>query len=306
MKMNIIKAIASVVLGITVAGCAKWNSTESLPLDTSHPWDREPELWEDYKSAIRDYKARKHSLVYVRFENSPENPVSEKGYMRCLPDSLDIVSLTNADNFSKFDAEDMEWMRSIGTKVLYNVDYAGRKDILGDEAALYSYLDMVIASVKKNGLDGYSFTGTPKAGDASVAAASAKIVGTLSSARTAGQLLVFEGDPAFIADEDMDKITLFVLESELDENSYQMRGTIEDASERGISKDRMLLAVSFEGVYYNESNAEVPVIEAMADNTVSYGPMAGLALYDIEKDYYHYEGNWLTLRSTIERLNPGK
>ncbi len=54
--------------------------------------------------------------------------------MRCLPDSLDIVALTNADNFSRYDAEDMAVMREKGTKVLWQVDYAGRAAEFADAA----------------------------------------------------------------------------------------------------------------------------------------------------------------------------
>lgn len=288
------------------ASCTEWNTTESLTIETTRPWDREPELWEEYKADIRDYKSRDHSLVYIRFENSPENAVSEKGYMRCLPDSLDIVSLTNAGNFSQFDAEDMEWMRSVGTKVLYQVDFAGRTEELSDEAALTACLDKAIASVRDNGLDGWSFTGTPKSGDDRIAALSKKMVETLSAARTAGQLLVFEGHHAFIAAEDIEKIDLFVLGTETLENSYDLRNMVTDAEEYGIPKSKTLLAASSEGVYYNDENKEVPVIDAMADNTILHGPMAGLALYGMEPDFYHYEGNWLKIRSTIERLNPSK
>jgi len=312
MTMKPVKNIpALAVMTMTVvllafASCAEWTETKSLDIETSRPWDREPELWEAYKANIRDYKSRDHSLIYMRFKNSPENAVSEKAYMRCLPDSIDIVSLTNADNFSQFDAEDMVWMRSVGTKVLYQIDFAGRTEELSDEAKLTACLDKAIASVKKNGLDGWSFTGTPKSGDSQRAALSRKIVEKLSAARTPGQLLVFEGHHAFIAGEDIEKIDLFVLGTRTMENSYDLRNMVTDAEEYGIPKGKTLLAASAEGIYYDNSNKEIPVLEAMADNTVIYGPMAGLALYDMESDYYHHEGNWLKVRSIIERLNPSK
>ena len=66
----------------------------------------------------------------------------------------------------------------------------------------------------------------------------------------------------------------------------------------------MLLSVSTQGAFRNIENAELPVLEAMADRVVNYGPMAGLALFDIESDYYHYDMNWSSLRSVIHRLNP--
>lgn len=114
----------------------------------------------------------------------------EQDFMRCLPDSLDIVTLTNADNFSKFDAEDMSVMHEKGTKVLYQIDYAARAEEFADAAALDAYLDKVVVAVAANGMDGYSFTTDPLAADAT-----ARIIDRLATARTDGQLLVFEVIP---------------------------------------------------------------------------------------------------------------
>lgn len=123
MKIRLLALSVLALYGFT--SCSDWTSTESVEVDSVYPWEREPELWEEYRAAIRDYKNRDHYLVYARFENSPEGAMNEKGSMRCLPDSLDIVSLTNAANFSEYDAEDMSWMHGMGTKVLYQLDFAG-------------------------------------------------------------------------------------------------------------------------------------------------------------------------------------
>ena len=129
--------------------------------------------------------------------------------MRCLPDSLDIVTLTNADNFSKFDAEDMDVMREKGTKVLYQVDYAARAEEFADMQALDAYLDQVVAAVAANGMDGYSFTTNPLATDAT-----ARIVEKLAAAKSEGQLLVFEGNPLSLAAADRPKVDFIALDTE--------------------------------------------------------------------------------------------
>lgn len=199
MKRNkLIGLLSLCLLAATFASCEDWNETEAVKQKVERPEDQNPELWAEYTAALRDYKQSEHFIVYARLFNSPQPGTSEKDFMRCLPDSLDIVSLTNADNFSKYDAEDMPAMREKGTKVLYQVDYAGRSGELTDETKLGAYLDKVIAAVEKNGLDGYSFTGIPNAGDAATATAAALIVERLSAAKTEGQLLVFEGNPAFL------------------------------------------------------------------------------------------------------------
>lgn len=292
------------ILLLLLVGCSEWTETESVEIKTIYPWEENPELWEEYKSVIRDYKSGDHSLVYVRFENSPEEAVNEKGYMRCLPDSLDIVSLTNAENFSRFDAEDMAWMKSVGTKVLYQVDFAGNPDMLYDNVLLTAALDRAISTVSSNALDGFSFTGLPRDDGGVTASASRAVVERLSTAIGEDGLIAFEGDPAFIAQEDIQKIDLFVLASEAAENSYTLRNIVLDAEEWGVPKDRMLLAADFDGAFYDSENVSADVLTSLADQTVILGPMAGLALYNIESDYYHYDGDWLTVRSLISRLNP--
>lgn len=297
--------VTAFVLAVFVS-CSEWTDTESIPVESIYPWESEPELWEEYKADLRDYKSHEHSVVYARFENSPENPVSEKASMRNLPDSLDIISLTNADNFSSFDAEDMAWMKSVGTKVLYQLDFAGRLDEFSDDTKLDAYIDGVIDAVNVNGLDGYSFTGTPKSGDPQREEMSRKIVEKLDKARTSGQLVVFEGSHSFIAQEDISKIDFFVLPTESLERSWDLNNILTEARNYGVPDDKILIAASLDGIWYNEENVEMPVIQAMADNVGRYGPMAGLALYGIEDDYFHMDGTWMTVRSAIERLNPSK
>ena len=170
---------------------------EAVDNNVKKPWEQDPALWAEYTAALRDYKKSEHFIVYARLHNSPEPAASEKDFMRCLPDSLDIVALTNADNFSRYDAEDMAVMREKGTKVLWQVDYAGRAAEFADAAKLGAWLDRVVSSVAANGMDGYSFTGIPNAGDPAAVQAAALIVSKLSADES--KLLVFEGNPLFVA-----------------------------------------------------------------------------------------------------------
>lgn len=153
----------------TFAACNDWTEMETVDSKVEKPWEQDPALWAEYTAALRAYKQSEHFIVYARLHNSPEKASSEQDFMRCLPDSLDIVTLTNADNFSKFDAEDMDVMREKGTKVLYQVDYAARAEEFVDMQALDAYLDQVVAAVAANGMDGYSFTTNPLATDATAA-----------------------------------------------------------------------------------------------------------------------------------------
>lgn len=294
--------ILPLVVLLLGASCSDWTETEAIENTVYKPWEQDPALWADYTAALRAYKQSEHYLSYARLHNSPAQAASEQDFMRCLPDSLDIVTLTNADNFSAYDAEDMAVMREKGTRVLYQVDYAARKAEFADAAALASYLDGVIASVAANGLDGYSFTTDPLD-----AAATASIVATLSAAKADGQLLVFEGNPLSVAAADRDKLDYVVLDTEKAENTTDVRLQVLNATGyAGIPANRLLLAAEIDAPLQDADRTEYAAVELMARCVVEYGPLAGFAAYNIAGDYYHADRNYSTIREAIQTLNPSK
>ena len=294
--------ILPLVVLLLGASCSDWTETEAIENTVYKPWEQDPALWADYTAALRAYKQSEHYLSYARLNNSPAQATSEQDFMRCLPDSLDIVTLTNADNFSTYDAEDMAVMREKGTRVLYQVDYAARKAEFADAAALKAYLDGVIASVAANGLDGYSFTADPLD-----AAATASIVATLSAAKADGQLLVFEGNPLSVAAADREKLDYVVLDTEKTENTTEVHLQVLNATGyAGIPANRLLLAAEIDAPLQDADRTEYAAVELMARCVVEFGPLAGFAAYNIAGDYYHADRNYSTIREAIQTLNPSK
>lgn len=301
-QTSIYRLILPVVVLLLGASCSDWTETENIDNTVLKPWEQDPALWADYTEALRAYKASEHYLSYARLHNSPSPAASEQDFMRCLPDSLDIVTLTNADNFSAYDAEDLAAMHEKGTKVLYQVDYAARKAEFSGEAALKTYLDGVIAAVAANGLDGYSFTADPLD-----AAATATIVATLSAARSDGQLLVFEGNPLSVAEADRAKLDFVVLDTEKAENTTEVRLQVLNATGyAGIPAGKLLLAAEIDAPLQDADRTEYAAVELMARCVVEYGPLAGFAAYNIAGDYYHADRNYNTIRQAIQTLNPSK
>lgn len=301
-QTSIYRLILPVVVLLLGASCSDWTETENIDNTVLKPWEQDPALWADYTAALRAYKASEHYLSYARLHNSPSPAASEQDFMRCLPDSLDIVTLTNADNFSAYDAEDLAAMHEKGTKVLYQVDYAARKAEFSGEATLKTYLDGVIAAVAANGLDGYSFTADPLD-----AAATATIVATLSAARSDGQLLVFEGNPLSVAEADRAKLDFVVLDTEKAENTTEVQLLVLNATGyAGIAPEKLLLAAEIDAPLQDADRTEYAAVEAMARCVVEYGPLAGFAAYNIAGDYYHAEMNYQTIRTAIQTLNPSK
>lgn len=305
--MRLKKIIFSILLLACAASmaCSDWTDTEAVENNVIKPWEQGPELWAQYTQMLRDYKQREHFLVIAHFDNAPAIATGEKDFMRGLPDSLDMVLLTNADNFSRYDAEDMATMREKGTKVLYQIDYAGRMEELADAAKLGAYLDKVIASVRENGMDGYSFTGIPYQGDAVRAEAAALLVQKLSADEQ--KTLIFEGDPTFVAEADRAKVDYFVLNTENTENVTDVKMQVARAlGYLTIPASKLLLAADVAAPIMDEEKVEQNAVTELTARVVSLGPLCGLAVHNVKKNYYSAERNYPLVCEAIQTLNPSK
>ena len=212
------------------------------------------------------------------------------------------MTLTNADNFSKFDAEDMSVMHEKGTKVLYQIDYAARAEEFADAAALDAYLDKVVVAVAANGMDGYSFTTDPLAADAT-----ARIIDRLAKARTDGQLLVFEGNPLSLAATDRAKVDYFILDTEKTEDVGDVKLQILNATGyAAVPASKLLLAAEAGAPLKDEDRVEYAAVEEMSRRVIVYGPLCGLGAYNIGNDYYNADMNYKMIRQAIQTLNPSK
>ncbi|OKZ28198.1 MAG: hypothetical protein BHV68_23115 [Bacteroidales bacterium 43_8] len=305
MKMKTITFLILLVASIASTACSDWTDTEAVENNVIKPWEQGPELWAQYTQMLRDYKQREHFLVIAHFDNAPKVATGEKDFMRGLPDSLDMVILTNADNFSRYDAEDMATMREKGTKVLYRVDYAARMEELADAAKLGAYLDKVIASVRENGMDGYSFTGIPYQGDAVRAEAAALLVQKLSADEQ--KTLIFEGDPTFVAKADRAKVDYFVLNTENTENVTDVKMQVARAlGYLTIPASKLLLAADVAAPIMDEEKVEQNAVTELTARVVSLGPLCGLAVHNVKKNYYSAERNYPLVCEAIQTLNPSK
>ena len=293
-----VRMLGAVMLSsMLLASCSDWTRTESLPFNPVHPWESEPGRWDAYLQDLRAYKAGPHRLTYIAFDNGEENPVSEGDCLRSLPDSLDIVSLRNPDRISRFDAEDFGRVRNMGTRVLCHID-------LTTAAETDTAVETAIQAVKKYGLDGYSFTGRPHTGDEATETLSRNVVERLSSAMTDGQMLICDGDPSFVTREDIERIDFFVIPTQTAQYMHQLKDIFLAATDWGVKKEKILLNASMEASWFDADNKEYEAVPKMVENVIAFGPLAGLAVTDVRPDYYDYEGNWLTIRSAISRLNP--
>ena len=278
---------------LLLTACSDWTQTEPLDPVVRYPWQESPQLWEEYKASVRDYKERDHSIIYARLENSPEKVTTEKHFLRSLPDSLDIVTLTNAEAFSAYDAEDLEWVKSFGTKVLYHITDAAD-------------VQKAVSSVAAYGLDGFSFSAEYKFDDKASSDAIAAVVDALAAGQDC-YLIVFEGNPMAIPEDKRDMIDYYVLNCIDFNKAHNINLAVYEALAKcSVPKEKLLLSAQVGAVIETESKAKADALTEMTERVVTYGNLGGLAVYDIEKDYYHYDGNYVAVRNAIQTLNPSR
>lgn len=301
------KIILLLISFLPIMSCSKWTDVEPIVYKHNNAVAKDQNAWLIYASQVKQWKSRKHYLSYVRMANSPTSASSEKDYMRCLPDSLDIVSLTNAENLSEFDREDVVRMHQLGTKVLYQLDFDSKMAELSDVQSLGQWVDSAVDIVSKENLDGWSFTGTPLYTDSFRAEASALIVQKLTSSRKQGQLIVFEGNPMFIAAADRNAIDYYVLATDTATHIAEVKSAVTNATGyAGVSATKILLSAKISAEITDESKLTQNALTDLTPRVINLGPLAGIAVYDIASDYYDAYGNYPQLKKAIQTLNPAK
>lgn len=304
--------IFALLLSALFTACDKWNEPQSLNLEVKTPKEQNPELWVRYMEVLKNYKQSNHFIAYGQFVNGTEKPASGAQVLRTLPDSLDIVSLTNADKITDFEREDIALLREKSTRVLYCVDFAAKAAELSDAAKLGIYLDKALANAAELQLDGFSFTGIPLYGgtDAEQKArreAAKLIVQKLSTVAGTGKdkLLIFEGNPAFVAQEDIAKLSYVALNTEKTGNITDLKLSVSMAlSYAGLTKDKLLLTALPDGEIANEQNVKKQAIIELTERVAALGPLAGLAVADIGKDYYNPAKSYHLTCQAIRLMNP--
>lgn len=300
------------IILVLPTACNDWNEPEPVNLDINSAKEQNPELWARYMKVLHTYKQSKHYITYARFDNSIEKPVNEGSYLRSLPDSLDIVTLSSPDKISDYDLEDIPLLQEKSIRVLYLIDFTAQETTFTDIAAWGIWLDKAVATVNELKLDGFAFTGTPlySGTDAELAAHKEKsrlMVSKLSAAAGQNKLLVLEGNPAFVDDVDLDKLNYVVLNTadltNVTDLKLQIAGVL--ANDK-LPKDKLLLAARIGEQMTDETSIKQDAVTLMTDRVASLGLLGGLGIYAIGGDYYSSKMNYEITRTAIQQMNPSK
>lgn len=320
-KKLIKMGFALVVSSFMLVACDDWTDPENVDFNASTPDLQNPELYARYTASLRAYKQSPHFMMFGRLMNVTGEKTSEKDYLRSLPDSLDVVTLVNADNFSAFDSEDMSQIQQEkGTKVLYGIDLTQRKSEFenkGDLIGLMTvYLDEVVKKVSEEEFSGISVIYEGDLGNGSDEEANAKVAAlqqlllqklTPIAGKKAnnGKILVLEGNPIFLPQANRADFDFYVINTTEEKNAYGVRLEVAYANEyANVPFEKIIVSANFSGKMTNQDNKEVNAIPLMASLVPQIGPIAGLDVIDIGADYYNANKNYQFTNEAIQLLNP--
>ena len=231
-------------------------------------------------------------MVYARLDNAPEVSSSEKDFLRALPDSIDIVTMRNANRLSDYDREDMKLVRAdYGTRVLYYIDASAKEE-------LNNSISAAADAVRKGIFDGITL-GSSSSVDASTIKAMTDALGQTDC------LLVFEGTPSMLPESSRSLFDYFVLDISSAADEYDVEVVVRLATDHGkTAADRLLLAVVPGATLTDYNGVTRNSITGAASSALTMGPLGGIAIFNISADYYDADIIYKQTRGGIQFLNP--
>lgn len=117
-------AAAALTAGTMLCSCSDWTQPEPLELIHKDIEQTDPTAYQLYLNNLREYRNSDHTQVYAFFDNPTDAPTTQWQRLSALPDSIDIVVLTNAENINRATITEMEALRvSKGQQFYCSVDF---------------------------------------------------------------------------------------------------------------------------------------------------------------------------------------
>lgn len=277
---------AAVLLGLTGA-CSDANEPEVKDVQVNGFKEQDPAGYAAYTARLRQWKATEHAIVYACLDNAPEVSVSERDFLRSLPDSLDIVAMRNADRLSQFDREDMTLVRNdYGTRVVYYLDCATATAEKWQEAA--------------NAMSSGQFDGVTIA---STAAPESTQLQALAEAAP-GKTMIFEGSPSVLSADQIELFDYFIVDVSAATDSYDVELQVRLAL-LSVPATKLLLGTKPGGTLTDAVGVSRNSIAGAATSVLGFTPqLGGIAINGISSDYYDPDIIYKRTRGAIQMLNP--
>ena len=324
--MNKIYIFIFAILAVSVTACSSWNDDESIDIKTPEKGD-----YGKYLERLREYKTTDHQAILAWFDNSTKVTTSRSHHMSDIPDSVDIAILTSPTDLVGFEVEDMRSLQQQkGTKVLLPIDFDQMQSIYDAEDStiessfeeyVKTEVESLLATVKKYEYDGIAIGYKGKNTIYMTAETKSNYLNRQNIFLTAingyfsqssSQFAVFYGNPQFLESKTILPLCKHIIINTLGVSSADgLSIAISQASVADVPTDRFSVMVNTASLDAGDKNtgyfgAERAIVSAA--NWVTEGnnvyKKTGLAINNIQNDYFNPTHRYLYSRQAINIINP--
>lgn len=326
------KIFGALLPALAMAFLASCTDVESIELNRPGLDEESPELYAKYLQNLNEYKSSEsHKVTYAWFDNSVKTPYSRGQHLSDVPDSLDVVSLMYPADLAEFEMKDIAAVRTKGTKVVYTISF----DNIQKEHA-----DKVVEGVETGTFDTYlqaeldrllgyeaPFDGIiaeykgrnpiyMSAEDKAKAKAQQDIFFTAimnwKSSHT-DKMLTFQGYPEnLIGQTVLSECRHIILVTDKLDDVQQLSVVVRKAMiSKEVPADRFVVAVSTVSMdatdaktgYFGKERAMKEAAYWVTESSADY-TRAGIAIYNIQNDYYNADAVYPCVKEAINIMNP--
>lgn len=315
---------------LALSACSDWTDTESINLVEPGIADQAPEQYAKYLKNLQAYKNSEHKIVYGWFDNSEKVPFSRGQHIADAPDSLDVIVVTTPD-LAEFELEDIATVHAKGTKVYYCISYDNilkehtDKVKEGTETTAFSaYLSaelnrLIALEANFDGIVAeYRGSNPIYMSDADRTAAKANqdtFFGVISNWKNAnsGKKLVFYGYPANLIGQSMLSSCEHIMLVTDDVSDAAQLGieALQALMAEGVPADRFIVSASTTSLdatdkttgFYGTARALAEAAYWVTESSANF-TRTGLAILNMQNDYYNATNNYQYVREAINIMNP--
>lgn len=331
-RMKNIFIVASCFAAVTCfTACDDWTEVENVTINTPGVEDLNPEQYAKYLQNLVAYKNSDHKVVYAWFDNSVKTPSSRGQHISDAPDSLDVISMMYPAELAEFELADMETVRAKGTKVVYTISFDKIQKEYTDKVKegtesgtfdAYMNAEMTKQIGYADAFDGIitEYKGTnPNYMSAEDKAEAKKYqdaffgaITTWKSSHT-DKWLTFQGYPENLIGQSLlsdCKHIILVTDNVTDDAQLSVTARLAMAL-AGVPTDRFVVAVSTISLdssdkntgYYGSDRALSEAAYWTTEPSDGY-TRAGLAIYNVQNDYYNAGNSYQYVKEAINIMNP--
>ena len=314
-----------------LSACSDWTDTESIKLVENGIDKQQGEAYAKYLANLRDYKASDHKVVYGWFDNSEKAPFTRGQHLSDVPDSLDVV-IAKTPELTDAEIAEVNQLHNKGTKVYFSVSYDRIKkayeEAVKEEGETRDFATVLTEEVNKvishqapfdgmlleyKGSSPIYMTAAEKAEAASLQKILLNAVEAWKNANQ-GKELTFYGYPAHLLDLAQIlsgcKHIILVTDKVGDKHQFGIEA-MQALIASNVPADRFVVSVSTISLdttdkntgYLGDARATTEAAYWVTEPTEGF-TKAGLAILDIQNDYYNATNTYHYVREAIQIMNP--